>query len=93
MRGLSQDLGINPLTVARAYTGLERQGYVTGRMGRGTFVSDAPPKMADGDRRRELRRRLRLFLHENEAWIESPDEIASLVRVEAKDVLRSAGRA
>src|SRR5437763_12125047 len=42
VRQLSRDLVINPNTVARAYTELEREGLVVSRPGLGIFV--APPR-------------------------------------------------
>jgi GntR family transcriptional regulator len=38
VRDLSAELHINPLTVAKAYQGLERDGFVEFRRGHGTFV-------------------------------------------------------
>ena len=40
VRGLAQDLLINPNTVARAYRDLEQAGILTTRQGSGTFVSN-----------------------------------------------------
>jgi GntR family transcriptional regulator len=47
VRALASELVINPNTVARAYTILERDGLVTTKTGSGTFVSD--PKLRSGD--------------------------------------------
>lgn len=40
VRQLAGFLRINPNTVARALTDLERDGYVEGQQGRGTLVAD-----------------------------------------------------
>jgi len=42
VRQMSQDLVVNPNTVARAYTELEREGILVSRPGLGIFV--APPR-------------------------------------------------
>ena len=42
VRELSQTLVVNPNTVARAYTELEREGVLYTRPGLGVFVSPAP---------------------------------------------------
>lgn len=42
VRSLAVDLDISYNTVNRAYMDLERDGYVTTRKGRGTFVSENP---------------------------------------------------
>jgi GntR family transcriptional regulator len=47
VRKLAAELVINPNTVARAYTRLERAGLVTTKTGSGTFVSD--PKLRKSD--------------------------------------------
>ncbi len=38
VRTLSKELGINPNTVAKAYTTLEMQGYVYTKPGKGVFI-------------------------------------------------------
>ena len=40
IRGLAEQLVVNPNTVAKAYHELEREGVVTKRHGAGTYVSD-----------------------------------------------------
>ena len=43
VRGLADELGLAPNTVARAYRELEEQGWLVGRGRAGTYVSDRPP--------------------------------------------------
>ena len=40
VRALAAQLAINPNTIQRAYTELERQGYIYSVKGRGSFVAD-----------------------------------------------------
>lgn len=47
VRKLAAELVINPNTVARAYSRLERAGLVTTKTGSGTFVSDPKFRKAD----------------------------------------------
>lgn len=47
VRKLAGELVINPNTVARAYSVLEREGLLVSKTGAGTFVSD--PKLRDKD--------------------------------------------
>jgi GntR family transcriptional regulator len=54
VRQLAGFLRINPNTVARALTDLERDGYVDGQQGRGTFVADRPTR--EGRAARSLER-------------------------------------
>ncbi len=47
VRKLAAELVINPNTVARAYSRLERAGLVTTKTGSGTFVSDLKLRRTD----------------------------------------------
>lgn len=55
VRELAQELGVNPMTVAKAYQRLADAGLVESRRGQGTFVSALPAARGRGDRERELR--------------------------------------
>lgn len=50
VRDLAETLGINPLTVAKAYGELERGGALEMRRGLGMFVRLAPADLASGRR-------------------------------------------
>lgn len=54
VRELSQALVINPNTVARAYTELEREGTLYTRPGMGVFVSARRPTLSAAERRARL---------------------------------------
>lgn len=54
IRGLAQQLIINPNTVARAYRELEAQGVLMSRQGSGTVVADGGSPLARGERLRLL---------------------------------------
>jgi GntR family transcriptional regulator len=43
VRALAVELSVNPNTVIRAYTELEREGVLTTEQGSGTFVAAQPP--------------------------------------------------
>jgi len=47
VREVAVDLEINPNTVNRAYADLEREGVLTSRRGRGTFVSQRKQTASD----------------------------------------------
>ena len=53
VRSMSLQLGVNPNTVQRAYTELERGGVLITAPGRGAFVSEEGVKLL-GERRREM---------------------------------------
>ena len=62
VRELSQSLVVNPNTVARAYTELERDGTLYTRPGLGVFVSGSRPALPKKVRRERLTRCVDQFL-------------------------------
>ncbi len=54
IRGLAEDLRVNPNTVARAYRELENDGLVEKRRTTGTFVAELPETGSIAQRRRLL---------------------------------------
>lgn len=55
VRELAQELGVNPMTVSKAYQKLAEAGVLEVRRGEGTFVPKTPPALARGERSRALR--------------------------------------
>jgi len=51
IRQLTQQLGINPNTIQKAYAELERQGVIYTLAGRGAFISSDTEKLSDAKRR------------------------------------------
>ncbi len=80
IRGLAEELLINPNTVARAYREMEQAGILATRHGAGTFVSKTASPMAYEERRRILKERVRLLLSESYHLGFELDEIQNLVR-------------
>lgn len=54
VRDLARDLQVNPATVSKAYQRLTDRGVLTVRRGDGTYVSDAPPALAEDERAKKL---------------------------------------
>src|SRR5271163_3742078 len=54
VRQLSQEIVVNPNTVARAYTELEREGLVVSRPGLGVFVAQPRNDLTKAARDRRL---------------------------------------
>jgi len=51
VRGLSDELGVNPATIVAAYRILTREGFVEARTGSGAFVASGAPLRAEGAER------------------------------------------
>jgi GntR family transcriptional regulator len=55
VRDLARDLGVNPMTVSKAYQRLTEAGLLEVRRGEGTFVASAPPSLGRAERARTLK--------------------------------------
>ena len=64
VRKLSVELNVNPNTVQRAYTELERAGVIITAPGRGAFVSDSGTAVLREERRKEYLKKLEEVLAE-----------------------------
>ena len=79
MRVLSRELVVNPNTVARAYTELEREGVLNTRQGLGVFVAEPQAELSAAARRERLSAALDRFLTEAVHLGFSADEVMSAV--------------
>jgi GntR family transcriptional regulator len=64
VRQLSRELVVNPNTVARAYTELEREGLLVSHPGRGVYVAQPRNDLTRAARDRRLTAQLDLWLTE-----------------------------
>jgi GntR family transcriptional regulator len=54
VRGLAQQLMINPNTVAKAYAELSTEGWLESRQGMGLYVATKRQRLSDAERERRL---------------------------------------
>jgi GntR family transcriptional regulator len=80
VRDLAQELGVNPMTVAKAYRRLTDGGLLVVRRGEGTFVADTPPHVGRADRVRGLREAAERFVAEAASLAASEDDAVAEVR-------------
>jgi GntR family transcriptional regulator len=80
VRELSRELVINPNTVARVYTELEREGLLNTRPGLGVFVARPKSELTKKARRERLTLALDQFLIEAVHLGFTAAEVAELVR-------------
>jgi GntR family transcriptional regulator len=80
VRQLADDLVVNPNTVARAYTELERDGILTSRPGLGIFVAQPGTDLTKGARDRRLKELLDQWLTEAVHLGYSAEEVVRLVK-------------
>jgi GntR family transcriptional regulator len=84
VRDLSQQLVVNPNTIARAYTELEREGVLYSRQGMGVFVAQAGPAVPKKVRRERLLASLDRLLVEAVRLGATSDELTELVAERVK---------
>ena len=75
VRGLAQQLTVNPNTVAKAYAELTTEGWVESRQGLGLYVATAAPAPERRRTSRRLDEAIQRFLHDVIALDFAPDEV------------------
>ena len=75
VRGLAQQLTVNPNTVAKAYAELTTEGWVESRQGLGLYVATPRQRLSDTERSRRLDEAIQRFLHDVIALDFAPDEV------------------
>ena len=84
MRALSEQLIINPNTVARAYRELARDGVLIQQRGSGTFVSDKGSPLAQKERVRIIEERMDALLAEAKQLGFGPSELSKMMDARGK---------
>jgi GntR family transcriptional regulator len=79
VRVLSRELVVNPNTVARAYTELEREGVLNTRPGLGVFIAVPQAELTGAARRERLSEAIDRFLTEAVHLGYSSDEVMTAV--------------
>ncbi len=79
VRQLSRELVVNPNTIARAYTELEREGLLVSRPGRGIYVAQPRNDLTRAARDRRLVEQLDRWLTEAVHLGYAADEVLRLV--------------
>jgi len=80
VRQLSRELVVNPNTIARAYTELERAGTLLTQQGRGAFVAEPRTDLTKKVRRKQLAEQLDLLLVEAVHLGFTSDELLAMVQ-------------
>jgi GntR family transcriptional regulator len=75
VRGLAQQLCVNPNTVAKAYTELTAEGWLESRQGLGLYVAPTRQRLSDAERARRLDEAVARFIRDVIALDYAPDEV------------------
>jgi len=83
VRALAVELSVNPNTVIKAYTELEREGIVTTEQGSGTFVAAPPaPVISESERQAKLATLVAEFLGQAGRYGFSSEEVQRAIRAQ-----------
>jgi GntR family transcriptional regulator len=81
VRALAVELKVNPNTVIKAYTELERQGVLTTEQGSGTYVAPQPTQeLTARDRQAKLRALCGEFLSQVGRYGFGPEDVMQTIR-------------
>ena len=86
IRELAQALAINPTTVVRVYSELEREGVVEMRHGKGAFITASGRRMSAAERDRTLRRLARQLAVEARQMGAPAGQVLKVVREELAEL-------
>src|SRR5262245_21302749 len=81
VRALAVELSVNPNTVIKAYSELEREGILTTEQGSGTFVApQTPAALTEAQRRAKLESLCSEFLAQAARYGFSPSEVMAAIQ-------------
>lgn len=84
VRGLAQQLMINPNTVAKAYSDLAAEGWLDSRQGLGLYVAEPRQRLSDAERERRLDEALQRFVHDVLPLGYTPKQVQERLAVELR---------
>ena len=87
VRGLAQQLTINPNTVAKAYAELTSEGWLESRQGMGLYVAAPRQRLSDLERERRLDDAIDRFVHDVIPLGFPPDEVQARVEHEFRQLV------
>jgi DNA-binding transcriptional regulator YhcF (GntR family) len=80
VRALAVELAVNPNTIIKAYTELERAGILTTEQGSGTFVASQPAPLPGPEKRAKLEGLCAEFLSQVSRYGFSSDDVIRAIR-------------
>lgn len=87
VRGLAQQLTINPNTVAKAYAELTTEGWLESRQGMGLYVAEPRQRLSDAERERRLDEAVGRFINDVIPLGFPPDEVQARIGHEFRQLV------
>jgi len=91
IRELAGALAVNPTTVVKAYTELERDGVIEMRHGKGAFIAESPAALAPAEQELALRRTARQLAIEAAQLKVPAARVLAVVRDELNQLTKDSG--
>ncbi|MEG3791610.1 GntR family transcriptional regulator [Lysobacter sp. CCNWLW3] len=82
VRGLAQQLTINPNTVAKVYAELAAEGWLEARQGLGLYVAPVRQRLSESERERRLEDAVQRFMQDVIALGYAPEELQARLQRE-----------
>jgi GntR family transcriptional regulator len=82
VRGLAQQLTVNPNTIAKAYAELTTEGWLESRQGLGLYVATPRQRLSDSERERRLDDAIQRFLNDVIALGYSAEAVQDRLKLE-----------
>lgn len=80
IREISKDLKISAITIKRAYSDLENEGYIFTRSGLGSFVADINREKLRNEKLSEFHEEIEKILKTGEKFNISPQDIIEVIK-------------
>jgi GntR family transcriptional regulator len=80
IREMTKELGISEITIKRAYSDLEHEGYIFARSGLGSFVADVNREKMKSEKLAEIRQEFIRIIKSGEKFNISADDIITAIK-------------
>ena len=81
IRAFANDLSVSVLTIRRVYEELEKEGFVTSQVGKGTFVSASNIELLRDSRRRLVEQKMQDMIHMAKTMGITKDELNAMMDI------------
>ena len=80
IREMASELNISAITIKRAYSDLENEGYIITRSGLGSFVADINRDKLRKEKLREIKKEMNVIIKSAEKFGISEDDIIKMIK-------------
>lgn len=81
IRAFANDLSVSVLTIRRVYEELEKEGFVTSQVGKGTFVSASNIELLRDSKRRLVEQKMQDMIHMAKTMGITKDELNAMMDI------------